>query len=105
VSLIDDWNKTINTFAANGNHSDKQQSNQNHVAHFCEHRDIRIFFTPARETWLAHIPSGIKPWWLFLSPLLNKDQKERQKQNKDNKNITITDEPAHGVGIEVTENA
>ena len=70
----------------------KQQAERSEIAHFCEHDGICIRFTQARNTWHALAPCALKPWWLFLNPL-------RQKQQNKNNKTTNAEE------IEVTENA
>ena len=44
------------------------QTTRDEIAHFCEHEGIFIRFTQAGAAWHAHLPSALKPWWLYLSP-------------------------------------
>ena len=58
----------------------KQQTNRNDVAYFCEHDGICIKFTQAvltngRTSWRAIVPCALKPWWLFLKPLRKNSNK------------------------------
>ena len=62
------------------------------VAHFCRHEGIRVCFTRARTTWHSLAPSAIKPWWMILEPIRTLSRtKDRQKYNKNNKAIEVTE--------------
>ncbi len=69
MSLIDELNKVIYDLPFN-----KHQTSRNEVAHFCEHDGVSIRFTRARTSWQALAPCALKPWWLFLNPLLKNKQ-------------------------------
>ena len=87
MSMIDELNKVIYNLPFN-----RHQTNRSEVAHFCEHDGVSIRFTRARTTWHALAPCALKPWWLFLNPLLK--NKRTMKNTAENAKI-----------IEVTENA
>ena len=89
MNLFNELNHVVHGLAFN-----KQQTNRDNIAQFCEHDGIYISFTRARSTWHALAPCALKPWWLFLEPL-----RKKQQDNKTNK-ITNTD-----TDIEVTKNA
>ncbi len=74
MSLKDELDQVINDLPFSRSFLEKLTGKKHHperesVAHFCEHYGIYIYFTRARTTWSARVPSAIKPWWLFLEPL------------------------------------
>ena len=52
------------------------------VAHFCEHHGIRRRFIRARTTWQALTPSTVRPWWIILNPMKNKETQNKSSHNK-----------------------
>ena len=63
-----------------------QPQGRDEIAHFCTHSGIRIRFTRARTTWLALVPSGIKPWCLLLEPI--RENRNVKHENVYNNNET-----------------
>ncbi len=55
------------------------------VAHFCEHDGIHIEFTRARTTWHAMAPSAVKPWWMIIEPIMNKETNPGSDDSDPNK--------------------
>lgn len=121
MSLIDELNQILSDLPFN-----KHQASRKDIAHFCEHNGIFIRYTRARTTWHALAPCALKPWWLFLEPVIKKtgikktsinktstrkqllempDQKQQtehllQEQNNNRHKIITKD-----ADLEVTENA
>lgn len=84
----------------------KQQTNRNEVAHFCEHDGIFIRFTHARETWHALAPCALKPWRLSLKPVRKNTEEILQNDMTQQENRITTKNTAENAGIiEETENA
>ncbi len=104
MSLIDEWKQAVYDLPFN-----KHQPDRNEVAHFCEHRGIRIRFSRARTTWHVRAPRAIRPWWLFLEPVRSRRNatgrhtaKKQTMKTTHNNNNTNGDNPTYA---EVTENA
>jgi len=107
VSLIDELNQILSDLPFN-----KHQASRKDIAHFCEHNGIFIRYTPARTTWHALAPCALKPWWLFLEPVIKKSLLEKPQhipektehllQQQNNKTHKTTTKDAD---LEVTENA
>ena len=107
MSLIDELNQILSDLPFN-----KHQASRKDIAHFCEHNGIFIRYTPARTTWHALAPCALKPWWLFLEPVIKKSLLEKPQhipektehllQQQNNKTHKTTTKDAD---LEVTENA
>ena len=69
-----------------------KQPGRDEIAHFCQHRGIRIWFTRTRTTWRSIGQSAIRPWWMILEPLRTQpDAAESPADNNNNKAVEVTE--------------
>lgn len=78
------------------------------IAHFCQHDGIRIQFTRARTTWHAMAPSAIKPWWLVLEPLIDRERNRHPAESNNTSHPTRSEgdknDNKKNQAVEVLEN-